>query len=60
MVSSWSVCVNVCVVQPNKVCVLLLLKGLIGPSGVPGPAGPKGERVSSLHLCVCVGENTIL
>lgn len=27
-----------------------VLKGLIGPAGVSGPAGPKGERVS---ICVC-------
>lgn len=28
-----------------------VLKGLIGPAGVPGPAGPKGDSVS---ICVCV------
>lgn len=27
-------------------------KGLIGPSGMPGPAGPKGERVSINYMFV--------
>lgn len=27
------------------------MKGLTGPSGFPGPAGPKGERVS-IYVCV--------
>lgn len=30
--------------------LLIVLKGLIGPAGVPGPAGPKGERVS-IYVC---------
>lgn len=35
----------------------LCSKGLIGPAGVPGPAGPKGEMVGVLviktdyHMC---------
>lgn len=27
-------------------------KGLIGPAGMPGPAGPKGERVSIYQMFV--------
>lgn len=27
-------------------------KGLIGPAGMPGPAGPKGERVSINYMFV--------
>lgn len=38
---------------------IFVLKGLIGPAGVPGPAGPKGERVSIYVYTVYVHTSTV-